>query len=310
MLCSFRNEQKTKAIVDLVTTYAGEMLALNQANKSSEKKYVQPAVRNTLWPILRDQLNCGEKLLLQNERKFKLHVENERDEADVVGLTDHCLKIVDSDARLATWEDNAILKPWDLRDVAQGQAEMMFECHELEEFFGIVPTEYCGILQNGCNWTFLFRTVNRGKFVWSYVRTPATFENGAVSPQSCAVVAQFLEHMLMIVDRLYDEIVMPKMIIRSMALSSIPEGKEDDAEGKDNHDSTSPARGPGQALPPPKSRDGTRSSSRSTAGKTNKGSGPNANECAFEDSGKENLLLPLTAENVKKQPTQSVRVFF
>jgi hypothetical protein len=64
------------------------MLALNQANKSSEKKYVQPAVRNTLWPILRHQLNCGEKLLLENERNFKLHVENERDEADVVGLTD------------------------------------------------------------------------------------------------------------------------------------------------------------------------------------------------------------------------------
>ena len=114
MLCSFGNEEKAKAIVDLVTTYAGKMLALSQANKSSEKKYVQPAVRNTLWPILQQQLSCGKKLVLENQRNFKLHVENERDEADVVGLTDHCLKIVDSDARLSTWEDKAILKRWEL----------------------------------------------------------------------------------------------------------------------------------------------------------------------------------------------------
>lgn len=310
MLHSFGNERKAKAIVDVVTKYAGDMLALNQANKSNEKKYVQPAVRNTLWPVLREQLSCGEQLDLENERAFKLHVENERDEADVVGLTDHCLKIVDADARLGTWEDKAILKSWDLRDVAQCQAEMTVECNELEDSFSVVPDEYCGVLQNGCNWTFLFRTVTRGKFIWSYVRTPATLENGAVSPQACVVVAQFLEHMLVIVDRLYDEIVMPKMIVRSMKLSRIPEGKEDDAEGKDDHEPTDSAGRSARALPSSKSREGTRSSSRSTVGKTNKGSVPKSNESTFVDSGKENLFLPLTTRNVMKQPTQSVRVFF
>lgn len=320
VLCSLNNRQKAKNIVDLVKTYAGEMLALNQINKSSEKKYVQPAVRNTLWPILRRQLACGAQLLLENERKFNLHVENERDEADVAGLTDHCLKIVDSDARLATWEDKSICKQWSVQDVAQAQAEMMIECQEIEEFFSVVPTEYCGILQNGCTWTFLFRTINRGKIVWSYVRTPATFENGAVSEESCSVVAKFLEHVLVIVDRLYDEIVLPKMIIRSMVLASKPEGKVDHGEGKQD-DSFDPTGGPGQAPPRQRGgaqsrqrggaqsrpRRGAQSSSGDTAGKTKK---HNPNDCALKDADKENLFLPLTAWHVNKLPIQSVRVFY
>lgn len=311
VLRSFKNEQKAKAIADLVTTYASEMLALNQANKSSEKKYVQPAVRNTVWPILRQQLHCREKILLENERKFKLHVESEYDEADVAGLTDHCLKIVDSDARLATWEDKAICKLWSAQDVAQVQAEMMIECQELEEFFSIVPTEYCGVLQNGCNWTFLFRTVVRGKFLWSYVRTPATFENGFVSSTACAVVAQFLEHMLVIVDSLYDEVVMPKMIIQSMSLSSILEGREDDGEGKDNYNPSDPAGRAGQKPDAPGRGVGARSSSSTTTKNTSKKSGSRTKRCSFEDfANKENLILPLTTCNVNKLPVQSVRVLY
>eukprot|EP00428_Durinskia_dybowskii_P061775 CAMPEP_0170365822 /NCGR_PEP_ID=MMETSP0117_2-20130122/6102_1 /TAXON_ID=400756 /ORGANISM="Durinskia baltica, Strain CSIRO CS-38" /LENGTH=139 /DNA_ID=CAMNT_0010620395 /DNA_START=420 /DNA_END=839 /DNA_ORIENTATION=- len=136
-----------------------------------------------------------------------------------------------------------------------------------------------------------------------------TFENGNVSEEACTVVAQFLEHALVIVDRLYEEIVTPKLIIRSMALASISEGK-DDGEGKDNNDTTVPAGGSGQAPAPPGTRGGVRSSSRSTAGKAEKNTGPAKNECAFEDARKENIFLPLTTANLNKLSVQIVRVFY
>jgi len=308
-LCSFNNEEKSRTIVSLIKSYAAVMVGFHQANMSSEKAYVQPAVRDMLWPTLREQLSCGAKILLENERKFKLHVENDRDEADVVGFTDHCVKIVDSDARLLPLEDKAICKQWTLQDVAQCQAEMFVELGELEEFFAVVPTEYCGILQNGCHWTFIFRTVSCGRVVWSYVRTPATFENGAVSEEACSVVARFLEHVLVIVDRLYDDITLPKMVIRSMTLTSIPEEKEDDGDGK--HDGAmDPDGGPGDVPVPLGPRGAGRSSSRTNASKTKKNSGPNTNKLSMEVADKENLFLPFTISNVSKLPIQSVRVFY
>lgn len=149
------------------------------------------------------------------------------------------------------------------------------------------------------------------------MRTPTTFENDSVSEEACSVVAQFLEHALVVVDRLYDEIVPPKMIIRSMALTSIAEDKEGDGEGKKDdddeekqNDATDPTGGLGQIPAPPGPRGSARPSTRTNAGKTKKDSGPNTNECSFEDADKENMLLPFTALNVNKLPTQSVRVFY
>lgn len=245
VLKDYGDPDKFQAVYNAVLEYTGVIYEHYVREELDEKAFVQPAVRDRLWPALRPILNCGLHFELENEREFLLRRANEGHYAEIDGLTDHCVKMMISDDRLLTLEDKSVLKKLEEADIAQAQSQLAYEVEGIGR--PSIP-QFVGILQNGCDWSFLSRQMDMGKERWEYVQLNPTFTEDGINHGAVHTVSRFLQHTLCIVDAIYAELILPRYrTVESIAESKTEDGSKDDEGSRDDRD--------GDDHPPPAGSD-------------------------------------------------------
>lgn len=308
-LRSYNDEEKRLILLDEVLRYSSVMLGRFHRGEVDEKTYVQPEIKDVFWTNTRGVLACCNLVTLVNERAFSVIMEDEDDRSTVNGITDHAIKMINSDFHIVIVEDKAVAHVLGRSEIAQAKCQMMEELHELDTFLQYVPLEYCGILQNGVSWVFLFHKVRNGKVLWNYVVAPDTFADGVVNEDSCKIVARLLEHVFCIADDIATYICTPKMVIAASSLASVVDDGSDEDNGSEGEEEASDTDGDHRAAEPV-ARVGMNAVPQAAAQQPNANSSAGARkkgvvaDCCCD----ENLILPFTAENVQKQPAQHYKL--
>lgn len=272
-------------------------------DERDEKKYVQKEIKDVFWLNTRAVLYCNAAVELCNERMFTVVMEDEDDRSIINGLTDHTIKMRTCDFHVLTIEDKSLGLAMNKSDVGQAKCEMMEELREMDVYLQYVPVEYCGILQNGVSWVFLFHKVSHGKVMWNYVVAPDTFADGVVNVDSCRIVARFLEHVYCVADDIVTNISTPRRaVVATSLLDAVGDGDESDGdeggagEGEESDtDNRGAPKGAARTERTEVKKDVPRQqNTRSAEGKMK--------SVALEFGCDENLFLPFTVENVRKQP--------
>lgn len=299
--------EKSEKLFNEIRRYSTVMQRRLSLMQLAEKTYVQDEVKDVFWPNTRSVLRCNADVELVNERRFTVVLEDDYDRSTITGVTDHTIKMRRSDFHILTIEDKRVGLTLKGEHVAQAVCEMMEELRNMKTNLLYVPLEFCGILQNGVTWTFLFYKVESGHEMWNHVVAPDTFADGIVNEESCRIVARFLEHAFCVADDIAQYICTPK---RSVVATSFADAA-DDGDGSDEE-------GEGSSVV---SREGgspktaTHTEDRSILKDVTKHQQPNQRNTRGGDGGNkksvatvrdcdENLFLPFTVANVRKQPSQ------
>jgi hypothetical protein len=304
-LRTYGSADKTEKLFNEVFRYSTVMQERFTRGEREEKKYVQTEIKDVFWLNTRTVLYCDAAVELCNERGFTVVMEDEDDRSTITGLTDHTIKMRTCDFHVLTIEDKYLGLVIDKSDVGQAKCEMVEELREMDVNLQYVPVEYCGILQNGVSWVFLFHKVRHGRVMWNYVVAPDTFADGVVNEDSCRIVARFLEHAYCVADDIVTNIGTPRRaVVATSLLDTVGDGDESDGDeggaGEGEESDTDNRGAPKAAARTERTevkKDVPRQqNTRSAEGKTK--------SVALEFGCDENLFLPFTAENVRKQPIQ------
>jgi hypothetical protein len=307
-LKSYGDEQKSEMIFAEVCRYSAVMLDRDSRGEKDEKKYVQPEIRDYFWVNTRGALVCSTAVELSRERPFHMVMEDEDNRSIITGFTDHTVKLCSCDFHALTIEDKALGLAMDKSDRAQAQCEMVEELREMNVHLQYVPLEYCGILQNGKSWIFLFRKVRHGREMWNYVVAPDTFADGALNEDNCRIVARLVEHAYCVVDDIVRDITTPKMSVPVSSLTGGGDsgGDEDgDGDGDDDSEEGSYDEAGGHQPFLPAGRDAFLSAPASTQTRGVRGK---TKHTTLHCYGDENFFLPFTMENVMKQPVHAYKL--
>lgn len=109
----------------------------------------------------------------------------------------------------------------------------MYEFNILEEGQGYVPVEYCGILQNGCDWILLIRKIVKAKVIWRYVQSEPTFTVDGIDSVTCDQVAKMLEHAVCVADAIITDLPSQQYIDTNKLLVIDEESNDDFEDDKD-----------------------------------------------------------------------------
>jgi hypothetical protein len=306
-LSSYDLPAKTETFFKEVVRYSGVMCTHLLNGRKDEKIIVQPEIRTNFWENTRLCLNCNNLVELVDERAYSITVEDEADKTEINGKTDHTIKIKSCDFGALTLEDKAVGLTMNDHEIGQAVTEVVKEVSAMDKTLQYVPLEYCGILQNGIIWIFIFRKVNLGSILWQYVEAPPTSVNGEVVEDNCRVVARLLEHAYCVVEQIVHEIT-GDPTLPAISLLNLKAGDRDDDDDKRQDGYTDKGKKGG-------GRRGGRDRGRGGGGNGGGGVHPQSSPKGGGDMGQknsrsidtcnENLFLPLTAHNVMKQPTAS-----
>jgi len=311
-LKGYKDQTKSNILLAEVIRYSDVMMENYKNNRIDEKAYVQSEIKGTFWNNIKPVFN-NNTVTLENEREFALVIENNRRRCNYHGKTDHVVKLSTSEIRAMTIEDKFVGKVYENRDYAQARAEMESEIRDMFQGFNYVPVEFCGILQNGCDWIFLFHTMCEGRALWQRVQSPPTFnkDTHVIDEGACAMVAQFLEHACFVADNIILEMTGNVRRIHVPSITSIPEKEEEEEEDDDdddvNYDDVNNLTSDFRKLstvPSNTTQSNAKNSKPVTKGNSNKTSGKKK---AFGEN--KHLILQLTKENVAKQPYSYIKSF-
>jgi hypothetical protein len=288
-------------ISKLVRDYADLMRRQHAAGNIAEVAYVQSYVRSTLLPGLIKCLRNRKFVEAEHERGFTVRLESPDMSSVIVdGITDHTIKFREGDGRFLTIEDKAICLKLSESDIAQARAEMMTELEEMFNSFDYIPHEFYGLLQNGSDWIFIKCTSKDGRQCWSHVKAPPIFTPSKVNPKGCLAVSRFLTEVLSVCDKIVDEMRHPIKLVTEMKLLSVQEENDQD-DPDDKEDESDDPEPEGKEDPEPKKKEDPNQIPSSR----DKHAGQEGAKKSFEHShsNKENIILPLTKQNVQKLPT-------
>jgi hypothetical protein len=209
-LSSYLDENISSRIYFEILRYSGVMRDKLSRGEVDEKEFVQPEISNNFWKNTRDCLHYNNSVELVNERSYDIVVEDDEDRNEVNGITDHTIKISSCDFHVLTIEDKRIDLVMGPAELGQAKTQLIGELKDMDDSMNYVPEEYCGILQNGVSWIFLFRKLQLGKFMWNYVVAPDTFVDGVIQEDSCRIVTKLVEHVYCVADRIVGDILHPK----------------------------------------------------------------------------------------------------
>jgi hypothetical protein len=271
-----------------------------------EKEFVQPEISNNFWKNTRDCLHYNNSVELVNERPYDIVVEDDEDRNEVNGITDHTIKIKSCDFHVLTIEDKRIDLVMGPAELGQAKTQMMGELKDMDDSMNYVPEEYCGILQNGVSWMFLFRKLQLGKFMWNYVVAPDTFVDGVIQEDSCRIVTKLVEHVYCVADRIVGDILHPKKraVLTTSLVDTSNDGNvniHDDNSGSGSEDYGDKVDAERRGASTHLDNLGAVSSGSKldgTIGRTN-----NGNTSIHTNGSDENWILPLTSKNVCNLPT-------
>lgn len=322
-LRTYGNANKSKIIFDEVVRYSTVMRDRLFLKDVDEKRFVQPEIRNVFWPNTCQVLNCHAFVELFNERRYEVQLEKNSMIVTFKGQTDHTVKMTTCDFNILTIEDKNVGKVMHKGDLSQAVCEMVKELSELKETFSYVPVEYCGILQNGKSWKFLYHKLICGVPVWQHVVAPDTFKSGVVDIKSCKVVARLLEHAYCVADDLFAWISKPlRAVTATFANTAESSDGGDDDDGDDDGDEGDDGDGDDDGID--LNIEGLRITipSTTTAPTTaRRGSAPHQQKSRDTGGAKkrmmdgeyygcdENQWLPPTFANMVKQPIQHKLLF-
>jgi hypothetical protein len=206
-------------IVTMVNAYALAVSVLIKLRHADEVKYVQPLFHKEVGVKLGSFMRNSKNVTLQNEARHKYFEEKDGEpiRLDITGITDHVLQITNTAFCALTMEDKKLSKllvpikfsRTPSESVSQAVSQMKYEVLQLISTIEFDPPEYCGILQNGPNWVFVFRIISRlGRVMWQYVACPPIVCNkGIINEKNCGTVARFLEHTIVIADCITDAVL-------------------------------------------------------------------------------------------------------
>jgi hypothetical protein len=245
-LSSLNGDTTLETLKNIVRAFSDAMMSVPTGQISnSEKPIVQKYMRNIFLPALVGFCRNSHMIEIENERKFQINVEDETSAVTVNGVTDHTLKIRSTDCRVVTIEDKRICLKLSKGCVAQARSEMMIEVDEMFEYFSYEPAQYCGVLQNGCDWIFLFRTATQSHPQWNYVQIPPTFSDNVADDDNCGIVARYLENALVVADRIVDDITNMDKLIVATSLLRVDDEEDDDGSDNDDYDEDNDGNGDG-----------------------------------------------------------------
>jgi hypothetical protein len=212
------NPAATNGIVDILKTYASNCLQLQKNGQTDEVKFVQPLFRDTVGGKLVTFMRNSSNVQLENEVQHRYVEVREGENSRLVirGKTDHVLKVLGTTLGVATIEDKSLGRQLENIKFSQtpsvGVAQVVSQMKNellLLSSIGENPEEYCGVLQNGWDWVFVFRTISiHGTCLWYYVRCPPLCTvQGGIDANNCKTVARFLEHVIVIADVIADNIL-------------------------------------------------------------------------------------------------------
>jgi len=239
-------------ILSEVVAYVTSMRNRYLENHDDEITYVQPEVRNKLIPNTVKFMRTYSKSKLVSEKEYTLMEENDMGILEVGGKTDHAIEMIDSSLALLTLEDKAILHEITKREISQVVTQVKHEIQSLEIGLNYVPKEFVGLLQNGSQFVAILRRIDRGRVLWTNIRSSLAFTsketvNGMRSAseidlKSCEEIARILEHAYVTADKIAEEIMdpykRPNLILQN--IQEFRQGQDYDEFGSDDEEEEAP----------------------------------------------------------------------
>ena len=167
--------------------------------------------------------------------------------ANINGITNHVICVLDSDLSSATIEDKQNCLEMSQQEVCQVVTQTTFQVDRLINSIDYAPVEYVGLLQNGPQWIAVLRKIVYGKVCWTCVRTTPAFEfNESLDSErtateirraNCVEIAHLIEHAYCIADNIADIINDPSKNPKNAGLGAIEEyNHHSDDEVEDDQD--------------------------------------------------------------------------
>jgi hypothetical protein len=114
---------------------------------------------------------------------------------------------------------------------------MMREVDNMIDNYGYDPPFYIGVLQNGRDWIFIFRTNVGINHRWNCVKTPPTFSNNPkeVSEANCETVARYLLYLIHVGDSIVDHMTSAEgTLLKAVSMMNVDEKDDSDADKSDD----------------------------------------------------------------------------
>jgi hypothetical protein len=304
----YGSAETTEIFCKEVVRYSSVMMDRLTRGEVSEIQFVQPEIKGPFWCNTKECLMCCANVELTNERPYKIVVENDDGRSEITGKTDHTIKMLSCDFHILTFEDKQLNFPMGKKEVCQVQSQIIEEVNAMDLHLQQVPLEYCGILQNGVTWIFLYRkvkngNVKKGRIMWNYVVAPRTFTDGVVNEENCRIVARLLEHAYYVADQIATQITIPRMIVPLPSANL--DASESEGDEQSDHENNLPSEGGDRSATAMCFQTETRATT--TQGQTNiansKGTRTTKNPGHSHYFDKEDSFLPLSVHNLSMQPT-------
>jgi hypothetical protein len=307
-LNSYGSAETTEIFCNEVVRYSSVMMKRLTRGEVGEIKFVQPEIKGPFWCNTKECLMCCANVELMNERPYKIVVENADGRSEITGKTDHTIKMLSCDFHILTFEDKQLNFKMGKPEVCQVQSQIIEEVNAMDLHLQYVPLEYCGILQNGVTWIFLYRKVKNGRIMWNYVVAPMTFTDGVVNEENCRIVARLLEHAYYVADQIATQIATPRMIVPLPSANL--DASESEGDEQSDHENILPFEGGDRSATEVCFQTQTRATT--TQGQTNnansKGTRTTKTPGHSHYCDKEDLFLPLSVHNVSMQPTSFYKI--